>query len=46
MICSLFNFCAESAQSCRHRGAGRALVDLTLQTKVQAPKIETLNTIN
>jgi len=40
MICSLFNFCPQSAQSRRHMGAG-ALVDLTLQTKLQVTQIET-----
>jgi len=34
MICSLFNFCPQSAQSRRH---GWALVGLATQTKLQAP---------
>jgi len=39
MICSLFNFCPQPAQSRRHGGG--ALVDLAPQTKLQAPLIET-----
>jgi len=38
MICSLFNFCPQSAQSRRHEGA---LVGLAPQAKLQTPQIET-----
>jgi len=40
MICSLFDFCPQSAQSCRH-GEG-ALVGLASLNKTQSPQIETL----
>jgi len=43
MICSSFNFCPDSAQSIRRGGT---LVSLVSQTKLQAPQIETWNTIN
>jgi len=38
MICSLFHFRPQSAQS---RRPGEALVRLASQTKLQAPQIET-----
>jgi len=37
MICTLFNFCPQSAQSRRHGGA---LVGLAPQTKLKAPKLK------
>jgi len=43
MICSLFNFCPQYAESRRHGGG---FGGLSPQTKLQAPQIETWNTIN
>jgi len=43
MICSLFNFCPQCAQSRRH---GWALVGLATPNKAPSPQIETWNTIN
>jgi len=43
MICSLFNFCPQSAQPVatgRLRRHGEALVSLAPQTKLQAPKMK------
>ena len=37
ILCKIFNFCPQSAQSRRHGGA---LVGLAPQTKLQAPKLE------
>jgi len=42
MICSLFNFCPQSAQSRRHGGG---FGGLSPQTNIQTPQIETWNTI-
>jgi len=39
MICSLFKYCPQSAQSRRHGGG--ALVGSTPQTKLQASQLET-----
>ena len=41
MICSLFNFCPQSAQSRRHGGG---FGGLSPQTNIQTPQIETWNT--
>jgi len=43
MICSLFNFCPQSAQSRRH---GWALVGVALPSKASIPQIESRNTTN
>jgi len=39
MICSLFNFCPQSAQSRRHGGWGLSWA-YTPKTKLQAPKLK------
>jgi len=43
MICSLFDFCPQSAQSRLH---GEALVGLAPPNQRSKPQIETWNTIN